>query len=63
MDRAPTNEDPQKLDQMYARFFGSTDLTLSEETKWLAVTHKSFDWGRRGYNDRLAYFGAHSKAN
>lgn len=30
---------------------------LSEEIKWLAVTHKSFDQGRRGYNDRLALLG------
>jgi len=30
---------------------------LTEEVKWLAVTHKSFDQGRRGYNDRLAFFG------
>lgn len=25
--------------------------------KWLALTHKSFDHGRRGFNDRLAYLG------
>jgi large subunit ribosomal protein L15 len=30
---------------------------LDEEAKWLAVTHKSFDHGRRGFNDRLAYLG------
>jgi len=30
---------------------------LPEEIKWLAVTHKSFDQGRRGFNDRLAFFG------
>lgn len=30
---------------------------LSDETKWLAVTHKSFDHGRRGFNDRLAFLG------
>jgi len=30
---------------------------LTEEVKWLAVTHKSFDQGRRGFNDRLAFFG------
>ena len=33
---------------------------LTEETKWLAVTHKSFDHGRRGFNDRLAYLGMSS---
>jgi large subunit ribosomal protein L15 len=30
---------------------------LGEETKWLAVTHKSFEQGARGFNDRLAFFG------
>lgn len=30
---------------------------LSDDVKWLAVTHKSFDQGKRGFNDRLAYFG------
>jgi len=25
--------------------------------QWLAVTHKSFDHARRGFNDRLAFFG------
>jgi len=30
---------------------------LTEEVKWLAITHKSFDQGRRGFNDRLAYMG------
>lgn len=34
------------------------DKMLSEEVKWLAVTHKSFDQGRRGFNDRLAFVGA-----
>jgi large subunit ribosomal protein L15 len=33
------------------------DKVLSDETKWLAVTHKSFDQGRRGFNDRLAFLG------
>ncbi len=26
-------------------------------TQWLALTHKSFDHGRRGFNDRLAFLG------
>ena len=26
-------------------------------SQWLAVTHKSFDHGRRGFNDRLAFLG------
>lgn len=30
---------------------------LTDEVKWLAITHKSFDQGRRGFNDRLAFFG------
>ncbi|KAJ8125564.1 hypothetical protein O1611_g8075 [Lasiodiplodia mahajangana] len=30
---------------------------LPDELKWLAVTHKSFDQGRRGFNDRLAFLG------
>jgi large subunit ribosomal protein L15 len=52
------NSDPQKLDQVYIRFLGKDgDKMLKEETKWLAVTHKSFDHGRRGFNDRLAFIG------
>lgn len=52
------NSDPRKLDQVYVRFLGQGgDKLLSEETKWLAVTAKSFDHGRRGFNDRLAFFG------
>lgn len=53
------NEDPRRLDQVYVRMLGNGgDKVLSEETKWLAVTHKSFDHGRRGFNDRLAFLGA-----
>ncbi|KAG7288467.1 hypothetical protein NEMBOFW57_004820 [Staphylotrichum longicolle] len=52
------NEDPAKLDAMYNRLLGSKgDRMLPDEIKWLAVTHKSFDQGRRGFNTRLAYFG------
>lgn len=52
------NEDPEKLDAMYNRLLGSNgDRMLPDEIKWLAVTHKSFDQGRRGYNTRLAYYG------
>jgi large subunit ribosomal protein L15 len=52
------NKDPHKLDDMYISFLGKGgDKMLSEETKWLAVTHKSFDHGRRGFNDRLAFLG------
>jgi len=43
---------------MYKRFLGpGGDKLLPEEIKWLAITHKSFDQGRRGFNTRLAYFG------
>lgn len=52
------NEDPVKLDAFYDRFLGRDgSRMLSEDVKWLAVTHKSFDYGRRGFNTRLAYFG------
>ena len=54
----PVNSDPQVLDQFYIRFLGEGgDKVLSDEVKWLAVTHKSFDQGRRGFNDRLAFLG------
>ena len=57
------NDDPAKLDDMYVRFLGRDGARmLSEETKWLAVTHKSFDQGRRGFNSRLAYFGTLDEA-
>ncbi|KAL8727562.1 MAG: hypothetical protein Q9166_005968 [cf. Caloplaca sp. 2 TL-2023] len=52
------NEDPEKLDKIYIRVLGKDgDKMLTDEVKWLAVTHKSFDHGRRGFNDRLAYLG------
>jgi large subunit ribosomal protein L15 len=52
------NSDPAKLDEVYVRMLGRDgDKMLSDEVKWLAVTHKSFDHGRRGFNDRLAYLG------
>lgn len=55
------NEDPERLDEVYIRVLGSGgDKLLTEEVKWLAVTHKSFDHGRRGFNDRLAFFGIHN---
>jgi len=53
------NNDPAILDAAYVRILGRDgDKVLSEEVKWLAVTHKSFDQGRRGFNDRLSYLGA-----
>ncbi|KAG0646469.1 hypothetical protein D0Z07_7510 [Hyphodiscus hymeniophilus] len=52
------NNDPAKLDRFYNTFLGrGGDSVLTEEVKWLAITHKSFDQGRRGFNDRLAFFG------
>jgi large subunit ribosomal protein L15 len=52
------NEDPATLDRFYIRILGTNgDKLLSDEIKWLAITHKSFDQGRRGFNDRLAFLG------
>lgn len=53
------NEDPAKLEAFYERFLGARSgaRMLPEELRWLAVTHKSFDYGRRGFNTKLAYFG------
>ncbi|KAG9228791.1 ribonuclease-III-like-domain-containing protein [Amylocarpus encephaloides] len=52
------NSDPAILDRFYASFLGpGGESVLTEEIKWLAITHKSFDQGRRGFNDRLAFFG------
>ncbi|KAH6638948.1 ribonuclease-III-like-domain-containing protein [Boeremia exigua] len=52
------NEDPKRLDDAYVRLLGpGGDKLLDDEVKWLAVTHKSFDHGRRGFNDRLAFLG------
>jgi large subunit ribosomal protein L15 len=46
---------------MYVRLLGEGgDKLLSEEVKWLAVTHQSYDQGRRGFNDRLSYLGMHT---
>lgn len=52
------NEDPAALDHAYRQMLGKDgEQMLPEELKWLAVTHKSFDHARRGFNDRLAYLG------
>ena len=54
----PVNDSQEILDKAYERILGKGgDKMLTEEVKWLAITHKSFDHGRRGYNDRLAFFG------
>ncbi|KAI1006437.1 hypothetical protein K3495_g1779 [Podosphaera aphanis] len=52
------NTDPFRLDRFYIKFLGNgADKLLTEEVKWLAVTHKSFEQGARGFNDRLAFLG------
>lgn len=52
------NDKPEVLDEMYNKLLGrGGDAMLPEEIKWLAVTHKSFDHGKRGSNDRLAFLG------
>ena len=52
------NEDPQVLDKFYVKVLGKDGhRMLTNEVKWLAVTHKSFDHGRRGYNERLSFLG------
>lgn len=52
------NTDPKRLDDAYVQMLGRDgDKLLSEEVKWLAVTHKSFDHGRRGFNERLGFLG------
>lgn len=52
------NSDPRRLDEVYVRMLGpGGDKMLDDEVKWLAVTHKSFEHGARGFNDRLAYIG------
>ncbi|KAL2111279.1 hypothetical protein VUR80DRAFT_10346 [Thermomyces stellatus] len=57
------NDDPAVLDRFYEGFLGPKGPEmLPEELKWQAVTHKSFDQGRRGFNDRLAYLGRQAVA-
>lgn len=52
------NTDASVLDTAYTSFLGKNgDTILPEEIKWLAVTHKSFDHARRGFNDKLAFLG------
>ena len=58
------NNNPERLDEMYVRLLGPRgDKVLPEELKWLSVTHKSFDQGRRGFNDRLALMGKHGTSH
>lgn len=57
------NDSLENLNSAYDTFIGSAvprkrgSELLDEETKWLAITHKSFDHGRRGFNDRLSFLG------
>jgi len=52
------NEDPDKLHRVYDKILGKDGWRgITEDTRWLAVTHKSFDQGRRGFNARLSYLG------
>ncbi|KAF2084607.1 hypothetical protein K490DRAFT_59414 [Saccharata proteae CBS 121410] len=52
------NEDPRALEEAYMKLLGRNGhKILPEDVMWLAVTHKSFDHGRRGFNDRLAFYG------
>lgn len=56
------NTDPKKLDEAYVKMLGTGgESLLSDETKWLVMTHKSFDHGRRGFNDRLVYLGTSAR--
>ena len=58
------NEDPSRLDKVYDQMLGEGGSEmLTEEVKWLAVTHKSFDHGRRGFNDRLAFLGTKAQTS
>jgi len=56
--RWTVNDDPALLERVLERLLGrEVTRLLPEETRWLAVTHKSFDYGRRGFNTRLAFYG------
>ena len=57
-DEFPCNDDPRLLNEAYVKVLGKEgDKMLTEDIKWLAVTHKSFDHGRRGFNERLTFLG------
>lgn len=45
-----------KLDAMYQKLLGG-NLGLSDEVKWQAITHKSFDHGWHPFNEKLRFFG------
>ena len=56
------NQDPGRLDKVYDRVLGTGGCEmLTEEVKWLAITHKGFDHGRRGFNDKLSFLGTEAQ--
>ncbi|SMQ53712.1 unnamed protein product [Zymoseptoria tritici ST99CH_1A5] len=57
------NRDEEKVNAVFDAFLGplagkqkGREL-LDEETKWLTLTHKSFEHGRQGFNARLSFLG------
>ncbi|CAZ86303.1 unnamed protein product [Tuber melanosporum] len=50
------NDDPARLNEMYTTLLGR-DMGLTDEVKWQAVTHKSFDHGHQPFNEKLAIYG------
>lgn len=50
------NDDPARLNEVYTTLLGR-DMGLTDEVKWQAVTHKSFDHGRQPFNEKLAIYG------
>ncbi|PWW78566.1 hypothetical protein C7212DRAFT_312043 [Tuber magnatum] len=50
------NDDPARLNEMYTTLLGR-EMGISDEVKWQAVTHKSFDHGRQPFNEKLAIYG------
>ena len=58
------NEDPEHLDKVYDRVLGTGGCEmLTDEVKWLAITHKGFDHGRRGFNDKLSFLGIENQVH
>jgi len=48
----------KRLNDAYSKILGQGgDTMLPKEVKWIAITHKSYDHGRQGSNDRLAFLG------
>lgn len=51
--------EPCLLEKAYHNFLGPhyQDALPSERAQWLSVTHKTFDQGKQGFNDRLSFIG------